>query len=51
VINGVLPCGQSAGLIDEVERAGDVVTNIAARRRRFCRVWRSADIEEAARQG
>jgi enoyl-[acyl-carrier protein] reductase II len=29
VINGVLPCGQSAGLIEEVERAGDVVANIA----------------------
>jgi NAD(P)H-dependent flavin oxidoreductase YrpB (nitropropane dioxygenase family) len=29
VINGVLPCGQSAGLIEEVERAGDVVAKIA----------------------
>ena len=29
VVNGVLPCGQSAGLIEEVERAGDVVANIA----------------------
>lgn len=27
--NGVLPCGQSAGLIDDVERAGDVVESIA----------------------
>jgi len=27
--NGVLPCGQSAGLIDRVEQAGDVVRNIA----------------------
>jgi enoyl-[acyl-carrier protein] reductase II len=29
VNNGVLPCGQSAGLIEAVERAGDVVANIA----------------------
>jgi enoyl-[acyl-carrier protein] reductase II len=27
--HGVLPCGQSAGLIDRVERAGDVVEQIA----------------------
>lgn len=29
VTHGVLPCGQSAGLIDNVERAADVVENIA----------------------
>lgn len=29
VINGVLPCGQSGGLIERIERAGDVVENIA----------------------
>jgi enoyl-[acyl-carrier protein] reductase II len=27
--NGVLPCGQSAALIGQVERAGDVVESIA----------------------
>jgi enoyl-[acyl-carrier protein] reductase II len=29
VLNGVLPCGQTAALIEQVERAGDVVENIA----------------------
>jgi enoyl-[acyl-carrier protein] reductase II len=29
VVNGVLPCGQSAGLIGEVQHAGDVVESIA----------------------
>ncbi len=27
--NGVLPCGQSAGLIDRVEEAGEVVQRLA----------------------
>ncbi len=29
VVNGVLPCGQSCALIERVERAGEVVENIA----------------------
>jgi NAD(P)H-dependent flavin oxidoreductase YrpB (nitropropane dioxygenase family) len=29
LIHGVLPCGQSAGLIETVERAGEVVERIA----------------------
>lgn len=34
VENGVLPCGQSGGLIERVERAGDVVESIAREARR-----------------
>ena len=33
--NGVLPCGQSAALIERVERAGDVVESIAQQARRI----------------
>jgi len=29
VAHGVLPCGQSAALIERIEHAGDVVENIA----------------------
>src|SRR5215475_4186370 len=43
VAHGVLPCGQSAALIEQIERAGDVVERIAREAASVSRLARSAE--------